>query len=354
MTVQGSIGGIPVKAPQAWQVTRMFADPARCSMSRSADEVKEACAMEAFLDGLSGIGKAVLVIGLVGGCLGLAVLAVGRSPRRVRPSLSLIVFLGPALALMVLGLVVPALVTAYLSLGQASASPGGGPQDAWALSDEASKGFLINTLLWGIVVPAVSTAFGLVLALLLGRMGRRNLLLHLFLLPMAMAYVGASIAWGLLYRSVGVVDFQAGGPGQPWNSLLLMVVMIWVQAGFATVILASAIRGIPVDLIEAARLDGASGWVMLTKVMLPMLRSIVLIVLIAIMAVSIKVFDIVRTLTNGRYGTQVLANEMFEQAFVDSNVPGGSALAMLLLIAISPLAAYLLTRFHRERVGAES
>lgn len=320
-------------------------------MPRSANEVKEAYAVEAFLGGFGRIGEAVLVVAVISGFLGLAVLASGRTPRRVRPSLSLFVFLSPASVLLLLGLVLPALVTAYLSLGSVSSSLGGGFDPSGLLSDGGSWRFLINTLFWAIVVPTASTACGLVLALVLTRIPRGGLLLHLFLLPMAMAYVGAAIAWGLSYRSVGVTASEVEGIGQYWNSLLLMVVMIWVQTGFATIVLAAAIRVIPVDLLEAARLDGASGWATLIKVKLPILRSTILVILVATMAVSIKVFDIVRTLGNGRFGTQVLANEMFQQTFVASNLPGGSALGMILLVGVSPLAAFLLTRFHRERAG---
>lgn len=309
--------------------------------------------MEVFGEGLIRIGIAAAVVVVVGALLALAVVAAGRAPATARPAVTLIVLCGPAAALLLVGLAIPATRTAWLSLQDESGPAGLGLQAfTGALSDDSEGSYLGNTLLWSILVPSLSTSLGLALALLMSRLRRSSMLQRLVMLPLAMAYVGACIAWGLSFGWIDSAQSWAGGLSEPWNSLLLMAVMVWVLVGFAMVILAAAIDGIPADLMEAARLDGATGWGLLTKVTLPMLRSTVLVVFVTIMAVSIKAFDVVRTLTNGGFGTQVLANEMFEQAFVIGDSARGSALAMLLLIGISPLAAYLLTRFRHERFGA--
>lgn len=300
--------------------------------------------MDALLDGLIKVGGAALAVGVVVGLVLVIVMLAGRAPLRIRPSLLLVVFLGPATALVFLGFVVPALRTAVLSLVDAEGSGSAGLENyAWALAGDGASRFLLNTALWSVLVPMASTVLGLVLALLVSRSRRIGLTLALVLMPSAISYVGASIAWGITF------DHGRLTQAQPWSSFSLMLVMIWVQVGFATIILTAAIRGIPADLVEAARLDGATGWSMLTRVILPILRGTLIVVFVTVMAISIKVFDIVRILTNGRFGTQVMANEMVNQAFTQSNSGRGSALAVLLLIAVGPLIAYRLARLHEER-----
>jgi alpha-glucoside transport system permease protein len=136
---------------------------------------------------------------------------------------------------------------------------------------------------------------------------------------------------------------------QPWNNFLLMVIMIWIETGFAMVVLSAAIKAIPGDVVEAAELDGAVGWKLFSRVTIPMIRGTLIVVLTTIMIAVLKIFDIVRTMTNGNFGTQVVANEMYSQAFVQFDVGRGSALAVILFIAVIPLIAYNVIQLRRER-----
>jgi alpha-glucoside transport system permease protein len=136
---------------------------------------------------------------------------------------------------------------------------------------------------------------------------------------------------------------------QPWNNFLLMVIMIWIQTGFAMVVLSAAIKAIPMDVTEAAMLDGATGWSLFSKVTVPMIRGTLVVVLTTIAIGVLKVFDIVRTMTGGNFGTQVLANEMYAQSFVQFNYGRGSALAVVLFIAVVPLIAYNVVQLRKEQ-----
>jgi alpha-glucoside transport system permease protein len=136
---------------------------------------------------------------------------------------------------------------------------------------------------------------------------------------------------------------------EPWNNFLLMIIMIWIQTGFAMVVLSAAIKAIPMDVTEAAMLDGATGWKLFRRVTVPMIRGTLVVVLTTIAIGVLKVFDIVRTMTNGNFGTQVVANEMYAQSFVQFNAGRGSALAVVLFVAVVPLIVYNVSQLRRER-----
>jgi alpha-glucoside transport system permease protein len=127
---------------------------------------------------------------------------------------------------------------------------------------------------------------------------------------------------------------------QPWNNLLLIVVMIWIQAGFAMTVLSAAIKAIPSDIVEAARLDGVGGVRLFWYITLPSIRPAVVVVVTAISIAVLKVFDIVRTMTGGQFGTSVVANEFYVQSFRLSDLGMGSALAMLLFLLVVPIVIY--------------
>ena len=135
----------------------------------------------------------------------------------------------------------------------------------------------------------------------------------------------------------------------PLNTFLLMVIMVWIQTGFAMVVLSAAIKAIPEEILEAARMDGATGRRLFFNVTIPMIRNTLVVVLTTVMITTLKVFDIVRTMTGGNFNTQVLANEMYSQSFVQFNVGRGSALATILFLAVLPLVGYNIVQLRRER-----
>jgi alpha-glucoside transport system permease protein len=197
-------------------------------------------------------------------------------------------------------------------------------------------------------------------------MRRESVPKSLIFMPMAISFVGASIIWGLVYEyrdpsqeQVGLLSAVTMALGfddppnwllwQPWNNFLLMIIMIWIQVGFAMVVLSAAIKAIPMDVTEAAMLDGATGWKLFSKVTVPMIRGTLVVVLTTIAIGVLKVFDIVRTMTNGNFGTQVLANEMYAQAFVQFDKGRGSALAVVLFVAVIPLIVYNVIQLRKEQ-----
>jgi alpha-glucoside transport system permease protein len=128
-----------------------------------------------------------------------------------------------------------------------------------------------------------------------------------------------------------------------------MVIMIWIQVGFAMVVLSAAIKAIPGEVVEAATLDGATGFKLFRRVTVPMIRGTLVVVLTTIMIAVLKVFDIVRTMTNGNFGTQVVSNEMYAQSFVQFDYGRGSALAVVLFVAVIPLIVYNVIQLRKER-----
>lgn len=197
-------------------------------------------------------------------------------------------------------------------------------------------------------------------------MRRQALYKSLIFMPMAVSLVGASIIWKFVYEArdssqqqIGLLSQLAISLGwehppnwilsQPLNNFLLMAVMVWVQTGFAMVVLSAAIKAIPDEVTEAARLDGARGLQLFWYVTVPMIRTTLVVVLTTVMITTLKAFDIVRTMTGGNFGTQVLANEMYSQSFVQFNVGRGSALAVILFLAVLPLVAYNIVQLRKER-----
>jgi alpha-glucoside transport system permease protein len=135
----------------------------------------------------------------------------------------------------------------------------------------------------------------------------------------------------------------------PWNNLFLIVVMIWIQAGFAMVFLSAAIKNIPTEILEAARLDGVNAWQMFWKVILPTIRPTVIVVYVTIMIGVLKVFDVVRTMTGGNFDTSVIANELYTQAFRAGQNGRGSALAVILFVTVLPIVFYQVRALRHER-----
>src|SRR5579884_2104371 len=309
-------------------------------------------------------GEALLVFFGVGLII---FVAAGRATGRLHRPLTIVVLLGPALILLAVGLVIPAIRTIYLSFYSDDSTVFlGGKNYGWAFTNGSAQQALLNTLLWILIAPVVATALGLLLAVLVDRIKFQAVYKSLIFMPMAISFVGASIIWKFVY------DYRA--PGQPqtgllsqvvidlgwsnppnWilshllNNFLLMVIMIWSQTGFAMVVLSAAIKAIPDDIIDAAKVDGARGLAMAFRITFPMIRSTLIVVLTTVMIITLKLFDIIRTMTGGNFGTEVLANDMYSQTFVNFDTGKGSALAVILFAGVLPLVAYNIVLLRRER-----
>jgi alpha-glucoside transport system permease protein len=268
-------------------------------------------------------------------------------------------YLAPTVIMLIVGLVYPGFRTIYQSFFDAAGNAFIGIDNYRTIfSDSDQLTVLRNTVFWVVVTPFVATAVGLLYAILVDKAKMESFAKSLIFLPMAISFVGASIIWSFVYayrpdqanvKQIGLLNqvlVWLGGTPQQWlvdsplNTFLLIVVMIWIQAGFAMTVLSAAIKAIPDDIIEAARLDGVTPWGMFRFVTLPAIRPAVVVVLTTIGIGTLKVFDIVRTMTGGQFNTSVIANEFYSQSFRSDNQGLGSALAVLLFLLVIPIVAY--------------
>jgi alpha-glucoside transport system permease protein len=268
-------------------------------------------------------------------------------------------YLAPTLLMLLIGLVYPGVRTIYESFFDAAGDLFIGLDNYKTIfTDKDQLTVLTNTAVWVLLTPFVATAIGLLYAILVDKARMESFAKALIFLPMAISFVGASIIWKFIYayrpdqadvQQIGLLNqvvVWLGGTPQLWlldwplNTVLLIVVMIWIQAGFAMTVLSAAIKAIPEDIIEAARLDGVGPWGMFRFVTLPAIRPAVVVVLTTIGIGTLKVFDIVRTMTGGQYDTSVIANEFYSQSFRSDNQGLGSALAVLLFVLVIPIVAY--------------
>ncbi|MET7751210.1 sugar ABC transporter permease [Micromonospora sp. NPDC005367] len=288
--------------------------------------------------------------------------------RKQREGFFALFFLLPTLLLLTVGLVVPAIRTVLLSLMDSNSTNWVGLQNyGWMFSEDSIVRVLINSLVWVLLVPLVASAFGLIYAVLVDRVRFEAFAKSLIFLPMAISFVGASIIWKFVYayrgdgqEQIGLLNqivVSLGGEPKQWllesplNTLLLIVIMVWIQAGFAMVVLSAAIKAVPADIVEAARLDGVSPWQMFWQITMPSIRPALIVVVVTITIATLKVFDIVRTSTNGNYDTSVIANEMYNQAFRYGENGQGSALAVFLFILVIPVVIYQIRNLRQQREG---
>jgi len=222
-----------------------------------------------------------------------------------------------------------------------------------------------NNALWLLIVPAAATAFGLLAAQLTDRIRWGNLAKSLIFMPMAISFVGAGVIWKLVYEQRPVDVEQIGvlnaiwlglGGAEPqtwltislWNNFFLMVVLVWIQTGFAMVILSAALRGIPEETIEAAIIDGAGPFQIFFKIKVPQIMGTIVVVWTTITLVVLKIFDIVFAMTNGQWETQVLANYMFDKLFRANDWGLGSASAMIIMLLVTPILVWNVRNARRE------
>jgi alpha-glucoside transport system permease protein len=307
-------------------------------------------------------GLAFFVVGLFAAVMSLLLLAVDRRGRVPGWTVA-IAFVGPAIAMLLFGLVWPGISTIIQSFygrspwnDQERAEFVGTDNFATLFTQPEFQIVLQNTVIWMIVVPILSVGIGLTYAVLVDRTRFENVAKGLVFLPMAISLVGASIIWKFVYEfrdisrpQIGLLNQVLVWLGQdPYqflitprlNTFFLIVVMVWIQTGFAMTILSAAIKAIPDDIIEAARLDGVTGFGMFRYVTIPSIRPSLLVVFVTITMTTLKVFDIVRTMTGGNFQTSVVANEFYTQSFRQFNNGLGAALAVLLFIIVIPVVIY--------------
>jgi alpha-glucoside transport system permease protein len=280
----------------------------------------------------------------------------------VRPWL----FIAPALLLLGTYLVYPLFETFRLSFYDATGEQFVGLANfRWVFADQNFLLTIRNNFLWLLVVPAAATAFGLVVAVLADRVWWGGFAKSMVFMPMAISFVGASVIWKFVYdfrgpdaEQIGILNAMVMGIGfEPqawvtipfWNNFFLMAILIWIQTGFAMVILSAALRGVPHETIEAARIDGASELQIFFEIMVPQVMSTILVVWTTITITVLKVFDIVMAMTGGQWDTSVLGNLMYDWMFRGGGDYGrSSTLAMVLMFAVVPVMAFNIRRFRTE------
>ena len=300
------------------------------------------------------------------------------------------VFVGPGIALLIWFLALPALRTLYISLFGRNGPPTlpltmlftapgeyftalstqvvGWNNYIAVFTDRLMLGALRNNILFwiGIATPLTVIA-GLLIAVLADRSNFERVAKSVIFMPMAISFVGASVIWNFVYEvnapgspQIGLLNaiFVALG-GQPhgwtnytaispWNNLFLVIIVVWLQTGFAMVLLSAAIKGIPEEILEAARVDGATEIQLFFRIMIPYLMSTIIAVTTTIVIFTLKIFDVVWVMTGGQFGTDVIATQFYRQSFINRNSGFGSAIAIVLLVAVTPVMIYNLRQLKDQ------
>jgi len=293
---------------------------------------------------------------------------VDRLPARWREGARPYVFVGPALVILSVFLIYPVINTILLSFKDRRGDSWVGFDNyEFVFTDESMLRSLRNTALWIVLVPAVAVVIGLVFATLADRLRRGEAVAKsIIFLPMAISFVGAAVTFRLIYSyrpegfgtNIGVLNALWTGAGNdpvpwltrhPWNNLLLMVIMVWMQTGFAMVVLSSAIKSIPEEITEAARIDGATEWQVFRHITIPTIRPTIVVVTTYMVINALKVFDIVFVMgspENNR--TEVVAERMLTWFFLRNNDGYGAAVAVVLFLAVIPVMLWNVRRFRAE------
>ena len=334
---------------------------------------------------------AITIIAIIWGVGGIAVLywvfngIVERLPDEWTQRLQPFVFVGPAIAILLWYLTLPVYRTFWLSLFDRDGFPDGfavfNPL-TWlaAIQSESFVGLtnylaifterllqesFRNNLMWIIFGSTLSVIAGLVVAWLADRSKFENLSKSLIFLPMAISFVGASVIWNFMYEvrpidapQIGLLNAitvaLGGNPHPwdkwaaiaPWNNLFLIIIVVWLQTGFSMVLFSAALKGIPEEILEASRVDGATEIQMFFRIMIPSIMATIITVWTTIVIFILKIFDVVWVMTGGQFGTHVIATQFYRQSFTARNSGFGSAIAIILLLTVIPVLIYNLRQFR--------
>ncbi|MEY2460126.1 MAG: alpha-glucoside transport system permease protein, partial [Acidimicrobiaceae bacterium] len=289
-------------------------------------------------------------------------------PPRFREGVRPYVYIGPAMVILSVFLIYPVFTTVLISFKDATGQKYVGLDNYnFVFTDESMLRSIRNTAGWIVIVPLVAVSVGLVFATLADRLRRGEAIAKsLIFLPMAISFVGAAVTFRLIYSyrpqgfgsNVGLLNGVIGAFGkepvpwlseQPWNNLLLMVVMVWMQTGFAMVVLSAAIKAIPDEIIEAARIDGASEFQVFRRIVIPSIRPTIVVVTTYMVINALKVFDIVFVMGNPEPNqTEVIGERMIHWFFIANHDGRGAAIAVVLFLAVIPVMLWNIRRFREQ------
>jgi len=282
---------------------------------------------------------------------------------KIRPWL----WVAPALLLLAFYLIYPALNTIRISFMNADSSEYIGFDNfIFAFTDSAMLDAFKNNVLWLIFFTGGTVIMGLILAVLTDRVRYETIVKGIIFLPMAISYVAAGVIWKLMYQFQPAGEAQNGTvnailtsiiPGfepKAWlfnttfNNAALIIIGIWIWTGFCMVVLSGSLKGISEELLDAARVDGASEWQIFWYVILPLMKSTIAVVTTTMIINVLKIFDIVYVMTNGNLDTEVIANRMYKEMFNYRHFGRASAIAVILLLATIPVMLANIRRFQQQ------
>ena len=268
--------------------------------------------------------------------------------------LTALFYVGPAVLFLLVYQVYPALQTVYLSfLDRRSESFVGLENYKYVFTSQTMLRAFKNNLLWLVLFTAGTVGLGLLFAILVDRVKYERIAKSIIFMPMAISFVGAGVVWKFIYaykpsgaeqighlnQIIEVLGFEPKGwlLESPINNLALIVVGLWIWTGYCMVILSAAYKGIPKELMEAGQVDGANDWQVFRHIIIPEMRPALTMVTTTMLVNVLKIFDIIYVMTNGNYGTEVIANRMFKEMFQFANTGRASAIAVVLFVMIIPI-----------------
>jgi alpha-glucoside transport system permease protein len=319
----------------------------------------------------------ISVIAIIWGVGGVAVLywifnwLVESLPDQWTTWLQPYVFVGPALAILAWYLAVPTVRTFVISLYDRDGLEGSfvGLNNYVAVFTDRlmMEAFRNNILFWIMVATPLTVVFGLLIAVLADRSSYERIAKSLIFMPMAISFVGASVIWNFIYEvkppdapQIGLLNAIVVGLGgdphawtaytdiSPFNNLFLVIIVVWLQAGYAMVLFSAALKGIPEEILEAARIDGANEIEVFFQIMIPYIMGTIITVTTTVVIFTLKIFDVVWVMTGGQFGTDVISTQFYRQSFIARNAGYGSAIAFVLLIAVIPVMVYNLRQFRGQ------
>jgi len=315
----------------------------------------------------------IIVVAIAWGIGGVAMLywvanwTVERLPRAARGRILPFVFVGPAMAILAFYLLIPTVITAVNSFRDANGANWIGLDNyIYAFTNADMLIAIRNNVIWLVLGTTLSTGFGLMVAVLADRSRLDRLAKTLIFLPMAISFVGAGIIWRFVFSyqpqgqaQIGLLNGILGtfgiGPvswltGEPLNTVLLILILVWGQTGYAMVILGAALKGVSEEVLEAGRIDGASEWQVFRRIIVPSIWPTIVTVATTVAILTLKIFDVVYAMTLGAFKTDVIATLQFKQMFGAFDYGRGSALAIVLLFAVSPVIIYNLRQFRSRTI----
>ncbi len=309
------------------------------------------------------IGVPAVLVGYI--YLTEVVLRLAPDQRRsaIRPWLWLL----PALGFLFFFLIFPTILTVLRSFQGAVAGAWVGLENySWFFSSPDALVALRNSLVWVVFLTLFTVGLGLLIAVLVDRVRYESIAKSVIFVPLAISMTAAGVIWRFMfdYQSPGspqtgtlngILSAFGAGPIS-WlqvdtlglNTIFLIIVMAWMWTGFAMVILSAALKGISTELLEAARVDGANEWQVFRGIVFPLLLPTIAVVSTTVVITALKAFDIIYVMTNGNFGTQVIASQMIKESFTFGNFGHGSALAVILLLAIIPIMGLNINRFRAQ------